>query len=90
MAKAAKKTRKGKKSAQVETGRLEELVGTETERREDKPAKRTVILTDTQEAGGSGRQQVGVWEVMKGHRIWILQSREQGRDLPRLEGDRGF
>ena len=50
-----KKTGKGKKSAQVEAGRPEESGGTDTERRKDATAKRTVILTDTQEAGGSGR-----------------------------------
>ena len=41
----------------METGRPEESVGTEMERRENEPAERMVILTDTQEAGGSGWQQ---------------------------------
>ena len=38
MAKAAKKTGKGKKSAQVEAGRLEESGGTDTERMDNAPA----------------------------------------------------
>ena len=61
MAKTAKKSGKVKKAAQVEAGRVEESGGTDTERREDAPAERTVILTEAgmQEAEGSGWQQQG-------------------------------